>query len=84
MVMPFIAFYLTGLVLEMDAFYLLKIFLLVCFYALLHFVSNLLFDDELKNIFPLSVYLATKVSNASTVGNSKHAGHFRKYFPPLH
>ncbi|KAJ0179628.1 hypothetical protein K1T71_005340 [Dendrolimus kikuchii] len=59
-VMPFVAFYLTGLVLEMDTLYLIKIFLLVCFYTFLHFVSNLLFDDELKNIFPLSVYLATK------------------------
>ncbi|XP_068627576.1 palmitoyltransferase Hip14 [Battus philenor] len=59
--LPFIAFYVTGLVLDMDAVYLLKAFLLVCFYALLHFLSNALFDDELKNIFPLSVYLATKV-----------------------
>ncbi|RVE44942.1 hypothetical protein evm_010416 [Chilo suppressalis] len=59
-VMPFLAFYLTGLVLELDAPYLLKGFLLACFYAALHFVSNLLFDDDLKNIFPLSVYLATK------------------------
>ncbi|KAL0884302.1 hypothetical protein ABMA27_016282 [Loxostege sticticalis] len=60
-VMPFIAFYLTGLVLEMDTLYLIKLFILVCFFSLLHFVSNLLFDDELKNIFPLSVYLATKI-----------------------
>ncbi|CAB3221760.1 unnamed protein product [Arctia plantaginis] len=60
-VMPFVAFYLTGLVLEMDALYLIKGFLLVCFYALMHFVSNLLFDDDLKNILPLSVYLATKM-----------------------
>ncbi|XP_047023549.1 palmitoyltransferase Hip14 isoform X2 [Helicoverpa zea] len=59
-VMPFVAFYLTGLVLEMDALYLVKAFLLVCFYGALHFLSNLLFDDDLKNIFPLSVYLATK------------------------
>ncbi|KAM3955026.1 LOW QUALITY PROTEIN: palmitoyltransferase Hip14-like [Aphomia sociella] len=59
-VMPFVAFYLTGLVLEMEALYILKLFLLV-FFALLHFISNLLFDDELKNIFPLSVYLATKM-----------------------
>ncbi|XP_026765096.2 palmitoyltransferase Hip14 [Galleria mellonella] len=60
-VMPFLAFYLTGLVLEMEALYILKLFILICFFALLHFVSNLLFDDELKNIFPLSVYLATKI-----------------------
>lgn len=58
---PFLAFYLTGLVLEMDVMYPLKAFLLVCFYALLHFLTNALFDDDLKNIFPLSVYLATKV-----------------------
>lgn len=57
---PFLAFYLTGLVLELEALYLLKAFLLVCFYALLHFLTNALFDEELKNIFPLSVYLATK------------------------
>lgn len=60
-VMPFVAFYLTGLVLEMDALYLIKGFLLVCFYGMLHYVSNFLFDDDLKNIFPLSVYLATKI-----------------------
>ncbi|XP_072941998.1 palmitoyltransferase Hip14 [Epargyreus clarus] len=59
--MPFVAFYLTGLALEMSAPLLVKLFLLVCFYALLHFVSNVLFDEDLKNIFPLSVYLATKV-----------------------
>lgn len=59
--MPFMAFYLTGLTFEMDINYPLKVLFLVCFYALLHFMSNLLFDDELKNIFPLSVYLATKV-----------------------
>lgn len=62
-VMPFVAFYLTGLVLEMDALYLIKGFLLVCFYALMHFLSNMLFDDDLKNILPLSVYLATKVNS---------------------
>lgn len=59
--MPFLAFYLTGLVLETDALYLVKGFLLVCMYSALHFLSNLLFDDDLKNIFPLTVYLATKV-----------------------
>lgn len=62
---PFVAFYLTGLVLEMDALYLIKAFLLVCFFALLHFLTNALFDDDLKNIFPLSVYLATKVNKSS-------------------
>ncbi|GBP07474.1 Palmitoyltransferase Hip14 [Eumeta japonica] len=59
-VTPFLAFYITGLLLEMDTLYLIKLFLLTCFYALLHFITNALFDDELKNIFPLSVYLATK------------------------
>ncbi|XP_041973310.1 palmitoyltransferase Hip14 [Aricia agestis] len=58
---PFVAFYVTGLLLEADAPYALKALLLLCFYALLHFLTNALFDDDLKNIFPLSVYLATKV-----------------------
>ncbi|XP_028041893.1 palmitoyltransferase Hip14 [Bombyx mandarina] len=60
-VMPFMAFYLTGLILETDLNYPLKTLILIGFYSLLHFTSNLLFDDELKNIFPLSIYLATKV-----------------------
>lgn len=59
--MPFIAFYITGLIFEMDALYLIKFFLISCFYALLHFVGQALFDEELKNLLPLSVYLATKV-----------------------
>ncbi|XP_045492169.1 palmitoyltransferase Hip14 isoform X2 [Colias croceus] len=59
-IIPFLAFYITGMVVELDAPQLLKLLILICFYALLHFVSNFLFDDELKNIFPLSIYLATK------------------------
>ncbi|XP_045763022.1 palmitoyltransferase Hip14 isoform X1 [Maniola jurtina] len=58
---PFLAFYLTGLVLEADAAYVLKALLLTALFALLHCLTNALLDDELKNIFPLSVYLATKL-----------------------
>ncbi|XP_050679892.1 palmitoyltransferase Hip14 [Leptidea sinapis] len=57
---PFLAFYLTGMLVELDAPIYLKAFLLVCLYSVLHVVTNFLFDDELKNIFPLCVYLATK------------------------
>ncbi|CAK1544798.1 unnamed protein product [Leptosia nina] len=58
---PFLAFYITGMVVEMEALYLMKLLILLCFYIVLHFLTNFLFDDELKNIFPLSVYLATKM-----------------------
>lgn len=57
---PFLAFYLTGLVLELEAAYALKALLLGGLYALLHLLTGALLDDELKNVFPLSVYLATK------------------------
>ncbi|KPJ16264.1 Palmitoyltransferase ZDHHC17 [Papilio machaon] len=70
--MPFMAFYVTGLVLEIDTLYMFKMFLLVCFYAVLHFLGNALFDDELKNIFPLSVYLATKVRESAECRASGH------------
>ncbi|XP_045487875.1 palmitoyltransferase Hip14 [Pieris rapae] len=60
-ILPFLAFYVTGLVVETDAPHPLKALILVVFYASLHFTTNSLFDDELKNIFPLSVYMATKL-----------------------
>lgn len=70
-VMPFLVFYLTGLVLELDALYLVKVCLLVCVYCAAHWLSNALFDDELKNIFPLTVYLATKVRTCTSRINTQ-------------
>ncbi|XP_052737938.1 palmitoyltransferase Hip14 [Bicyclus anynana] len=58
---PFVAFYLTGLVLEADAAYALKALLLAALLALLHLLTGALLDDELKGVLPLSVYLATKL-----------------------
>lgn len=58
---PFVAFYLTGLALELTAPWYAKVALLVALGAALHALTAALLDDDLKNIFPLSVYLATKV-----------------------
>ncbi|XP_063379743.1 palmitoyltransferase Hip14 [Cydia fagiglandana] len=57
---PFVAFYLSGLVLESRARYAVKALLLLALSAALHALGSALLDDDLKNIFPLSVYLATK------------------------
>ncbi|XP_049888133.1 palmitoyltransferase Hip14 [Pectinophora gossypiella] len=58
---PLAAFYLTGLVLELAAHAAVKLLLLGALYAALHAAAHALLDDDLKNVFPLSVYLATKV-----------------------
>lgn len=58
---PFVAFYLTGLALELAAPWYAKAALLCALGAALNALTTPLLDDELKNIFPLSVYLATKV-----------------------
>lgn len=59
---PFVAFYLTGLALELTAPWYAKTALLFALGAALHALTTALLDDDLKNIFPLSVYLATKVA----------------------
>lgn len=61
-VMPFLAFYLTGMALGAEAPYALKALLLAALCAALHAAARLLLGDELRNLFPLSVYLATKVT----------------------
>lgn len=59
--MPFLGFYLTGMALEAAAPYALKALMLLALYGALHAAAHALLSDELRNIFPLSVYLATKV-----------------------
>lgn len=58
---PFVAFYLTGLVLERGLSYWIKALLLTTLYAALHRLTTALADDELRSLLPLSVYLGTKV-----------------------
>lgn len=59
-VMPFLGFYLTGLIFEMSAGWPAKVALLGALYGALHAAGVALLDEELRNLLPLSVYLATK------------------------
>lgn len=40
--------------------YIIKLFLLTCMYGALRTFTSSMFDEDLRNIFPLSVYLSTK------------------------
>lgn len=57
---PFIAFYLAGLILGADLIILIKIFFLLCLYIVLNYAGQILYDDRLMALLPLSIYLATK------------------------
>jgi palmitoyltransferase ZDHHC13/17 len=59
--MPFLAFYVAGLIFSSDTLFIIKFFLLGCLYAASHAIGNFLFDEHLMSILPLSVYLATKI-----------------------
>lgn len=58
---PFMAFYLAGSILGTDLIILIKLFLLVCLYIVLHYAGQVLYDDRLMALLPLSIYLSTKV-----------------------
>lgn len=58
---PFIAFYLAGLILGADLIILIKIFLLLCLYIILNYAGQILYDDRLMALLPLSIYLSTKL-----------------------
>uniref|UniRef100_A0A1Y1KH18 Palmitoyltransferase n=3 Tax=Photinus pyralis TaxID=7054 RepID=A0A1Y1KH18_PHOPY len=58
---PFISFYIAGLILSANVLILIKIFLLVCLYIVLHFIGQVFYDDRLMALLPLSIYLATKI-----------------------
>ncbi|XP_018326776.1 palmitoyltransferase Hip14 isoform X2 [Agrilus planipennis] len=58
---PFIVFYIIGLILEANILVIIKIFLLVCVYIVVHYIGQLFYDDRLIALLPLSIYLATKL-----------------------
>lgn len=62
---PFIAFYIIGLVLEMNQLYLVKMGILVGCYIIMHFIGHLLFDERLSNLLPMAIYMATKVKKVN-------------------
>ncbi|GLV35160.1 Huntingtin-interacting protein 14 [Carabus blaptoides fortunei] len=58
---PFLSFYIAGLILGANMLVLIKIFLFTCLYVVLHFAGQLVYDDRLMALLPLSIYLATKL-----------------------
>lgn len=58
---PFVAFYVAGIIFNSDTKLLIKMFLLTCEYIVLHYIGQLLYDDKLMALLPLSIYLATKL-----------------------
>lgn len=57
---PFLLFYMTGMILGSSLQLLIKLFVLLCLYIGGNYLSNILYDDRLMHIMPLSIYLATK------------------------
>lgn len=59
--MPFIIFYLIGLLLAANTLYIIKLFLLGCLYAVSHSIVRIFFNDELMALLPLSIYMTSKL-----------------------
>jgi palmitoyltransferase ZDHHC13/17 len=57
---PFLAFYLVGVILDLELQFLAKMGILMITFLIFHFASNALFDERLSNLLPLAIYLATK------------------------
>ena len=58
---PFIIFYVVGIILGVEMYYILKLAILMCIYLVVYGISRILFDDRLMTVMPMAVYLATKV-----------------------
>lgn len=58
---PFLTFYVAGLILGSSLLFLIKIFLFLCLYIVLNSAGQILFDDRLMAILPLSIYVSTKI-----------------------
>lgn len=54
------AFYIAGAILSTNLIILIKIFILVCLYIVIHYMGQILYDDRLMALLPLSIYLSTK------------------------
>ncbi|KAL1506043.1 hypothetical protein ABEB36_005478 [Hypothenemus hampei] len=58
---PFMAFYLAGTIMGLNLILIIKIFLLVCLYIVIHYLGQVFYDDRLMGLLPLSIYLSTKI-----------------------
>lgn len=65
--LPFLFFYLTGLILSLSTFFFIKLFLVGCLYAIASAIGRWIFDDQLLTLLPLSIYLATKVQHPKKI-----------------
>jgi len=63
---PFLAFYTVGIILQSSQNYLVKLGLLMTCYIVVYMASQVVFDDRLMNLLPMSIYLATKVPNVKS------------------
>lgn len=61
--LPFLFFYGTGQIISINTFFIIKIFLVACLYAIGSTIGRWILDDQLLTLLPLSIYLATKVSS---------------------
>ena len=59
---PFIVFYIIGIIFQSGLDYLIKLGAFLTLYTAVYLAKNLLFDERLFHILPISIYLATKVS----------------------
>jgi palmitoyltransferase ZDHHC13/17 len=59
--LPFLFFYAVGLIVAINTYFVIKVFLVGCLYAVASTIGRWMFDDKLLTLLPLSIYLATKV-----------------------
>jgi palmitoyltransferase ZDHHC13/17 len=59
--LPFLFFYIAGTIISINTYFVIKVFLSGCLYAIASTVGRLMFDDHLLTLLPLSIYMATKL-----------------------
>lgn len=59
--LPFLFFYIIGMIISINTYFIIKFFLCGCLYAVASTIGRALFDEHLLTLLPLSIYLATKM-----------------------
>ncbi|CAG9860947.1 unnamed protein product [Phyllotreta striolata] len=58
---PFMAFYLAGAILSANLIAIIKVFLLICLYVVIHYSAQIFCDDKSMALLPITIYLSTKM-----------------------
>lgn len=58
--LPFLCFYITGLIFSINTFFIIKFFVSGLLFALCLVFGRIVFDEHLINLLPLSVYWSSK------------------------